>query len=182
MNNEKRQLASLLTNVGFFTGKSIVYNTKKMYENPKVYKKFIVIVSKCIKKNFVLCACDEGVFPFVGGLSLYSGVPALFLRKTKKNYSTSFKGVKDNLIFGSKTQKNVQIFDDISKSGKSLLRAIKILRAKGYVPKEVLILLNLNKTNENIIALKKEGISVKTIINAEELEAYEKSFFTNKKR
>ena len=135
---------------------------KKATTNPKILK----IVSKLIKyhlreqldknKNLKIAGVELGSVPIATAVSLETERELLIIRKKPKNYGTKSK-IEGELNKGDR----VVIVEDVTTTGKSVLKAVDEIRSKGGIVKEIFVIVdrmegaleNLNSKNIKMIPL-----------------------------
>ena len=96
---------------------------KKASTNPKTLKSIAQVMSKHVHGYELLAGMELGAVPLVVALSLETGIPYVIVRKEKREHGTGkqIEGVDVN-------NKNVLVIEDVTTSGGSVIKTIKILR------------------------------------------------------
>jgi orotate phosphoribosyltransferase len=103
-----------------------------------------------------------GAIPIVTAVSLYTGIPMLMIRKSKKDYGTS------QLIEGD-IQKNdrVVVLEDVTTTGNSLRDAINAILEEGCEVIKAFVV--VDRDEGAIKSLKEEGIDFEPLVTVDEL-------------
>ncbi len=175
MNQSKKQLIRLLKEnkvikSGKFTlssGKESDYyvDMKKAVTNPFILQQVAEIISSKIDKIRVdkIAGPALGAIPIVTAVSLYTGIPMLMIRKSKKDYGTS------QLIEGDiENGDRVVVLEDVTTTGNSLRDAINaISEAGGKISKAFVI---VDRDEGAIESLKEKGIDFEPLVTVDELK------------
>ncbi len=175
MNKSKKQLIHLLKEnkvikFGKFTlssGKESDYyvDMKKAVTNPFILQQVAEIISSKIDKIQVdkIAGPALGAIPLVTAVSLYTGIPMLMIRKSKKDYGTS------QLIEGDiENGDRVVVLEDVTTTGNSLRDAINaISEAGGEIIKAFVI---VDRDEGAIESLKEKGIDFEPLVTVDELK------------
>ena len=127
------------------------YFDKYLFEaNPIILKGIAENLKALLPKNYdQLAGLEMGGIPIVTALSLETGSQALFVRKEAKEYGTC-KLAEGGDIKG----KALVIVEDLVTSGGAIIDAVKELRARGAIVKNVLCVIDREGTGrENLEAL-----------------------------
>lgn len=135
---EKNQLINLLNandviKFGEFTlssGKKSDYyvDMKKAITDPQILSQVGLLISEKItgQKIDKVAGPALGAVPIATAVALHSKIPMLMIRKSKKDYGTG------NLIEGDlKKGDRVIVVEDVTTTGKSLLKAIQAIKNNG---------------------------------------------------
>ena len=170
MNNSVKELLDLLSQkdvvkFGKFilsSGKESNYyvNIKMAITDPKILKKIAEIVSSQIIKEKIdkVAGPALGAVPIATAISLELEIPLLIIRKTKKGYGTS-KLIEGTLEEGD----SVIVVEDVTTTGNSLLKAIKVIEENGGIVKKAVVI--VDRDEGAIENLKDEGILLEPIIS-----------------
>jgi orotate phosphoribosyltransferase len=174
MKQSKTELIDLLKEnkvikFGKFTlssGKESDYyvDMKKAVTNPLILQQVAEIISSRIDQSSVdrIAGPALGAIPLVTAVSLYTGIPMLMIRKSKKGYGTS------QLIEGDiKKGDRVVVLEDVTTTGNSLRDAVNaISEAGGKIKKAFVIVDRAEGAIENF---KEEGIDFEPLLTVDEL-------------
>jgi len=111
---------------------SFYVDIKKASTNPRILKLiarriFEVLNTHSIPADYIGCVALGGV-PIAVAASLETGLPLLIIRKEAKEY-----GTKGQIVGDVEPGKRVLLVEDVTTTGGSVLRAIKILRDEGLI-------------------------------------------------
>ena len=106
---------------------------KKASTNPKALKKIVEAMADHTEGYDVLAGMELGAVPLVVALSLETGIPYVIIRKEKREHGTSkqIEGVEVK-------DKKVLIVEDVTTSGGSVVKTIKIIRENKGIVDEVI--------------------------------------------
>ena len=108
---------------------------KKASTNPKILKKIAELMAEYTEGYDILAGMELGAVPLVVALSLETNIPYVIVRKEKREHGTSkqIEGVEIN-------EKRVLIIEDVTTSGGSVVKTIKVIREnKGIVDEAISI-------------------------------------------
>jgi len=108
---------------------------KKASTNPKILKKLAEAMSEYTEGYDILAGMELGAVPLVVALSLETDIPYVIVRKEKREHGTSkqIEGVEVK-------DKKVLIVEDVTTSGGSVVKTIKIIReSKGIVDEVIAV-------------------------------------------
>ena len=106
---------------------------KKASTNPKTLKKIAESIAEFLKGYDIIAGMELGAVPIVVALSLETNIPYVIIRKEKREHGTS-KQIEGQDI----KNKKVLIVEDVTTSGGSVLKSIKIIREnKGIVDEAI---------------------------------------------
>jgi orotate phosphoribosyltransferase len=106
---------------------------KKASTNPMILKKIVEELSEYTEGYDVIAGMELGAVPLAVALSLETGIPYVIVRKETREHGTS-KQIEGPEIKGKK----VLIIEDVTTSGGSVVKTIKIIRENGGLVDEVL--------------------------------------------
>jgi len=106
---------------------------KKASTEPAVLKKIAEAMVEYAKGYDIIAGMELGAVPLVVALSLETNIPYVIIRKEKKEHGTS-KQIEGGEVKGKK----VLIIEDVTTSGKSVVKSIKIIRENKAKVDEVL--------------------------------------------
>jgi len=110
---------------------------KKASTKPKILKKIVKIMSEYTEGYDVIAGMELGAVPLVVALSLETNIPYAIIRKEKKEHGTTKQ------IEGEKVEnKKVLLIEDVTTSGGSVLKSIKIIRENKGLVDEVLVVVD----------------------------------------
>jgi len=170
MENTKKQLIKLLkeNNVvkyGNFTlssGKESNYyvDMKRAITDPLILSKVAEIIYEKLDVNDIdkVAGPALGAIPIVTAVSILSSIPMLMIRKEKKGYGTS------ELIEGDlKKDDKVIVFEDVTTTGGSLIKAIKAVSENGGLVQKAFVI--VDRDEGAIDNLKREGIVLEPLVS-----------------
>ncbi len=170
---EKQELAQRIKSISFLQGKfklrsgktSSFYWDKYRFESkPELLKTILEGMQELLPASFhKFAAMELGGIPLATGLSLKTGKPCLYVRKTAKNYGTC------NLIEGgfNKDEKVVVIEDVITTAGQ-VCSSIRQMRTLGLIVEDVICIIDRQQGGRQ--NLEKIGCSLACLFTMEELE------------
>jgi orotate phosphoribosyltransferase len=106
---------------------------KKASTDPKILKLIAQQMSEHVKGYDMLAGMELGAVPLVVALSLETQIPYVIIRKEKREHGTG-KQIEGGDVSG----KNVLIVEDVTTSGGSVVKTIKILRENNAEVEKVL--------------------------------------------
>lgn len=141
------------------------YFEKYLFESdPRLLKEIVKYLSKLIPENTeVLAGLEMGGIPIATALSLKTGIPAIFVRKTAKEYGTC--KLAEGLEIKSK---QVCIIEDVVTTGGQIVSSNKDLKQLGAKTKYVLCVIQRDAKSSDI--LKNEGLELRSLFTMQELE------------
>ena len=108
---------------------------KKASTNPSVLKKIAEAMAELAEGYDLLAGMELGAVPLVVALSLETNVPYVIVRKEKREHGTS-KQIEGEEV----KDKKVLIIEDVTTTGGSIIKTIKIIREnKGIVDVVVVV-------------------------------------------
>ena len=110
---------------------------KKASTNPKILKKIAEAMAEYAKGYDLLAGMELGAVPLIVALSLEVKIPYAIIRKEKREHGTS-KQIEGAEVKGKK----VLIIEDVTTSGGSVLKSIRILRDSGALVDEVVVVVD----------------------------------------
>lgn len=170
---EKRELAQKIKSISFLQGKfklrsgkiSSFYWDKYRFESkPELLKAILEGMQKLLPASFdKFAAMELGGIPLATGLSLKTGKPCLYVRKTAKNYGTC------NLVEGGfKQGEKVVVIEDVITTAGQVSSSIKQMRGLGLMVEDVICAIDRQQGGrEN---LRKIGCSLNCLFTREELD------------
>ena len=163
---EKDELIRLLKDCGaiqfgrFALTSGIISNyyidIKKASTNPSILKKIAKTMAEYAKGYDVLAGMELGAVPLVVALSLETSIPYVIIRKEKRGHGTG-----KQIEGGNIKNKKVLVIEDVTTSGESVIKTIKILRGDQGKVNEVVVVVDresgaeekLQNLNVNFIPL-----------------------------
>ena len=168
--SSKEYLINLLKENGVFlegeftlsSGKKSNYyiNMKKAITEPEILQTISHLICDELKGgNYDKIAGPAlGAVPIATAISLESELPLLMIRKQKKGYGTS-KSIEGELDDGD----NVVIVEDVSTTGKSLLKAINAIQDNGGNVVKAFVVVDRNEGA--IEEFESRGLKLQALIN-----------------
>jgi orotate phosphoribosyltransferase len=173
MEDKKKELITLLKEnevikFGKFTlssGKESDYyvDMKRAVTDPEILSKVAEIISEKIEGLGVdkVAGPALGAVPIATAISLHAKLPLLMIRKEKKGYGTS-KLIEGDLEEGD----SVVLVEDVTTTGKSLLKAIDAIENnKGVVKRAFVVVDRSEGALENF---KNKGIKLEPLLSIED--------------
>ena len=138
-------------------------NMKKAITNPEILKTIAELISEKIEGEDIdkIAGPALGAVPIVVASSLNTEIPLLMIRKERKGYGTS-KQIEGELNAGD----NVIVVEDVTTTGGSLLKAIKVIKDNGGIVKRAFVV--VDREEGAIDAFKNEGIKLEPLISVSE--------------
>ena len=117
-------------------------NMKKAITNPEILSLISQLICEEIKNDSFdkIAGPALGAVPIATAISLDSKTPLLMIRKAKKGYGTS-KLIEGEINEGDK----VVIVEDVSTTGKSLIKAIDVIQKNGGIVKKAFVVVDRNE-------------------------------------
>ena len=106
---------------------------KKASTNPKILEKIAEAMAEYTEGYDLIAGMELGAVPLVVALSLETNIPYVIIRKEKREHGTS-KQIEGGEVKGKK----VLIIEDVTTSGGSVVKTIKIIRENQGIVDEVL--------------------------------------------
>jgi len=143
---------------------SYYIDVKKAYTKPDILKEIARELAGVVQRDMVdrIAGVALGAVPIATALSLEIGVPFLIVRKEEKNYGTG-KLIEGELRKGDK----VVLVEDVTTTGGSALRAVKIIQDAGGVCRQVVTVVDRHEGAFDL--MKNKGIVLRSLVSAEEL-------------
>lgn len=138
-------------------------NMKKAITNPVILKTIGEMITEAIENDDIdkIAGPALGAVPIATASSILSDIPLLMIRKEKKSYGTS-KQIEGELNEGD----NVIVVEDVTTTGGSLLKAIKVIEENGGIVKRAFVC--VDREEGAIEKFKKEGIKLEPLISVSE--------------
>ena len=138
-------------------------NMKKAINNPEILKTIAELISEKIEGENIdkIAGPALGAVPIAVASSLNTKIPLLMIRKEKKGYGTS-KQIEGELNTGD----NVIVVEDVTTTGGSLLKAIKVIKDNGGIVKRAFVV--VDREEGAIDAFENEGIKLEPLISVSE--------------
>lgn len=134
-------------------------DVKKAATKPEILR----LISKNIKQrirhisqDYIGCV-ELGGVPIAVAVSLETDIPLLIIRKQEKGY-----GIKDIIIGDFEKDKKVTLIEDVTTTGGSVIKAIKILRDSGLIVNHVISVVDRGEGATE--SLKKERVDLISIL------------------
>ena len=110
---------------------------KKAITNPKILKKISEALAEYAEGYDLIAGMELGAVPLITALSLETNVPYVIIRKEKRQHGTS-KQIEGGEVKGKK----VLIVEDVTTSGGSVIKTIKIIRENQGLVDEILVVVD----------------------------------------
>jgi orotate phosphoribosyltransferase len=132
---------------------------KKASTNPNTLKKIAETMAKYTKGYDIIAGMELGAVPLIVALSLETRIPYVIIRKEKREHGTSkqIEGVNVK-------NKKILIVEDVTTSGKSVIKTLHILRKNhGIVDKVIVVVDRESGAREKIENLDVELVPLLSI-------------------
>ena len=106
---------------------------KKASSNPNILKKIAETMAEFTEDYDLLAGMELGAVPLVVALSLETNIPYVIIRKEKREHGTS-----KQIEGGDVKSKRILVIEDVTTSGGSIVKTIKIIREHQGLVDEVL--------------------------------------------
>lgn len=170
---EKRELARKIRSISLLRGKfklrsgkiSSFYWDKYRFESkPDLLEAILEGMEKLLPASFdKFAAMELGGIPLATGLSLKTGKPCLYVRKTAKNYGTC------NLVEGGfKQGEKAVVIEDIITTAGQVSSSIGQMRKLGLIIEDVICVIDRQQGGRD--NLRKIGCSLNCLFAREELD------------
>ncbi len=143
---------------------SYYIDVKRAYTRPEVLREIAAELASMIHEETVdrIAGVALGAVPLAAAASLETGLPFIIIRKKEKSYGTG-KLVEGELMPGER----IVLVEDVTTTGGSALKAVRIIRRAGGVCEEVLSVVDRGEGAEEL--LDKEGIALRSLVRVEDL-------------
>ncbi|MBX8635768.1 MAG: orotate phosphoribosyltransferase [Thermoplasmata archaeon] len=140
---------------------SYYVNIKKAYTDPAILRAIASEMAPHVAGSRV-AGMELGAIPIVVAVSLETGKPFSMIRKEQREHGTR------NMIEGAiKPGETVDIVEDVSTTGGSILKSVKwVVEAGGRVERAIVV---VDRGEGAADALRREGIALISLVNAEAL-------------
>jgi len=119
---------------------------KKASTNPRVLKKISEAMVEYAEGYDLLAGMELGAVPLVVALSLETNIPYVIIRKEKREHGTS-----KQIEGGEVKDKKILIIEDVTTTGGSIIKTVKIIREnKGIVDEVVAVVDRENGAEEKL--------------------------------
>lgn len=170
---DREELAHKIYTTSYLTGyftlrsgqESDEYFDKYLFESdPLILAELARHLSEIIpEETEVLAGLELGGIPLATALSLETGIPTSFVRKTAKNYGTR------NLAEGADIrEKKVCIIEDVTTTGGQIIESAKELRKLGAIVEHVICVIVRNE--RAVSNLEAEGLSLIYLFASEDMK------------
>ena len=110
---------------------------KKASTNPKILKRIVKEMAEYTEGYDILAGMELGAVPLVVALSLETDIPYVIIRKEKREHGTG-KEIEGGVV----KEKRVLVIEDVTTSGDSVVKTIKIIRDNQGIVEEVLVVVD----------------------------------------
>lgn len=133
---------------------------KKAITDPQILLQVAKIISNLIKDDEIdkIAGPALGAVPIATAVALQSGIPMLMVRKAQKDYGTS-KLIEGDLKQGD----NVIVVEDVTTTGKSLLKTVRAVKDNGGKIKRTFVI--VDREEGAVEGLEKEGLQLEPIVS-----------------
>ena len=134
---------------------------KKAITNPDILKKIAKAMAEYTVGYDLLAGMELGAVPLVVALSLETNIPYVIIRKEKRKHGTG-KQIEGGEVKG----KRVLIVEDVTTSGNSVVKTVKIIRENQGIVDEVLVVVDRESgAEEKLQALEISFIPLLSVSN-----------------
>lgn len=146
------------------SGKKSSYyvNIKKAYTEPAVLARIAEEMAMLVNGQRV-AGVALGAIPILVAVSLRKGVPFSMIRKESKEHGTGAK-IEGDIVAGE----TVDIVEDVTTTGGSVLSAVKLIRESGGQVESVIVVVDRGEGAAEM--LEKEGIALRPLIDSADLQ------------
>ena len=133
---------------------------KKAITNPQILSLVAKIITHLIRDDKIdkIAGPALGAVPIATAVALHSDIPMLMIRKAQKDYGTS------KLIEGDLKEKDkVILVEDVTTTGKSLLKAVKAVMDNGGQIRRTFVV--VDREEGAVDKLRKEGLQLEPIVS-----------------
>jgi len=156
---EKAELIKLLKKCGAIQfGKFVLtsgavsdyyIDIKKAITTPEILKEIINKMKEFTQGYDLIAGMELGAVPLITALSIETGIPFVIIRKEKREHGTN-KQIEGQEI----KEKRVLLIEDVTTSGGSVLKSIKLIREnKGLVDEVITVVDRESGAEEKLIDL-----------------------------
>jgi len=110
---------------------------KKAITNPKILKSIVESMKEYAEGYDIIAGMELGAVPLVVALSLETNIPYIIIRKDKREHGTS-----KQIEGGDAKGKRILLVEDVTTSGGSTLKSIKIIRENQGIVDEVIVVVD----------------------------------------
>ena len=110
---------------------------KKAITNPKILKIIVEAIKEYAEGYDIIAGMELGAVPLVVALSLETNIPYVIIRKDKREHGTG-----KQIEGGEVKVKRVLLVEDVTTSGGSTLKSIKIIRENQGIVDEVIVVVD----------------------------------------
>ena len=170
---ERLTLAGNIKSVAQLTGEftlrsgavSNVYFDKYQFESdPRLLRAIAAALAELIPASTeVLCGLEMGGIPIANALSLHTGLPAAFIRKTPKPYGTQRYAEGPPLA-----NKQLLLVEDVVSSGGAIVNTVNMLRDDGITVSRALCVIDRESGGRE--ALAEIGITLDHLFTMAEID------------
>ncbi len=139
-------------------------NIKQAYTNPEVLRLIATEMSKKLEEIDcdLIAGVELGAVPILAAVAITANKPFLIIRKEKKGY-----GAKSLIEGEFKPGQRVVVLEDVTTTGGSVLRAVRMLREQSLICNQVITVVDREEgAFEN---LKKEKVELIPLVRVSEL-------------
>jgi orotate phosphoribosyltransferase len=145
---------------------SYYVNIKKAYTQPAVLRMIAEAMAPHVHGSRV-AGMELGAIPIVVAVSLQTGKPFSMIRKESREHGT--KSLIEGEIAGGET---VDILEDVSTTGSSILKSARLVREAGGRVESAIVVVDRGEGAEEL--LMSEGIRLVPLIDAQTLMSHSK--------
>jgi orotate phosphoribosyltransferase len=132
---------------------------KKASTNPKTLKKIAETMAKYAEGYDIIAGMELGAVPLIVALSLETNIPYVIIRKEKREHGTS-----KQIEGGTVKNKKILVVEDVTTSGKSVVKTLQILiKNHGTVDKVLVVVDRESGARERIENLDVEFIPLLSV-------------------
>ncbi|HHT18963.1 MAG: orotate phosphoribosyltransferase [Euryarchaeota archaeon] len=133
---------------------------KKAITDPQILSLVAKIITHMIQDHQIdkIAGPALGAVPIATAVALHSDIPMLMIRKAQKDYGTS-KLIEGDLKVGDK----VIVVEDVTTTGKSLLKAVKAVTDNGGQIERAFVV--VDREEGAVEELRKEGLQLEPLVS-----------------
>ena len=135
---------------------------KKASTNPSTLKRIAESMKEYTVGYDLIAGVELGAVPILVALSLKTNIPFIIIRKEKRTHGSNQQIVGDEI-----EKKRVLIIEDVTTSGSSVVKAIKIIRENQGIVDKVVVLVDRESGAEE--KLQKIDVNLLPIISISEI-------------
>ncbi len=145
---------------------SDTYFDKYRFESdPRLLRSIAELMMEHVPQDTeVLCGLEMGGIPIATVLSQLSGLPAAFIRKSRKSHGTCQYAEGANII-----DKRIVLIEDVVSSGGAILDAASMLESDGITARTAICV--IDRQAGGFEALSEAGVELRALFTMQEIES-----------